>query len=206
MGQSQGKESRNFEGSEGASGSRDRRLGDADASSRSRARMSRTDLSFLGLSSGSAGRSNERTEAPERRETRQEREARRQEKERAARAKERERSLREEHIDGGYLVTLGTYVGPEDFSKTVVRQLQVHFARALWTLLECTIAYTCDRSRESLRLSGGVSTTGRTIGPSISLSQLLVVSLFLRQMTSPIQTSFPDLHRPRRDQVRISKI
>jgi hypothetical protein len=42
-----------------------------------------------------------------------------------ARIKERERSLKEEHIDGGYLVTLGTYIGPEDFNKPIVRQLQV---------------------------------------------------------------------------------
>jgi hypothetical protein len=33
--------------------------------------------------------------------------------------------MREEHVDGGYLVTLGTYVGPEDFSKQIVRQLQI---------------------------------------------------------------------------------
>ena len=83
--------------------------------------MSRSDLSFLGI--GSSTRAS--PDSTERRETRQEREARRQEKERAARAKERERSLREEHVDGGYLVTLGTYVGTEDFSKPVVRQLQV---------------------------------------------------------------------------------
>ena len=61
----------------------------------------------------------------ERRETRQEREARRLEKERVARIKERERSIKEEHVDGGYLVTLGTYTGTEDFNKQVVRQLQV---------------------------------------------------------------------------------
>ena len=60
-----------------------------------------------------------------RRETRQEREARKLEKERVNRAKERDRSLREEHVDAGCLVTLGTYVGPEDFSKSTVRQLQV---------------------------------------------------------------------------------
>lgn len=89
--------------------------------------MSRgTDLSFLGLGHGPTGRERDRSDAPyERRETRQEREARRLEKERVARLKEREDSLREEHVDGGYLVTLGTYIGPEDFSKTVVRQLQV---------------------------------------------------------------------------------
>ncbi|QIW94912.1 hypothetical protein AMS68_000430 [Peltaster fructicola] len=65
-------------------------------------------------------------QAPQRpKETRQEREARRAERERQARLQERERSLKEEHIDGGYLVTLGTYTGPEDFSKPVVRQLQI---------------------------------------------------------------------------------
>ena len=60
-----------------------------------------------------------------RRETRAEREARKREKERELRAIERERSMKEEGVDGGYLVTLGTYTGPEDFSKTVVRQLMV---------------------------------------------------------------------------------
>ena len=39
--------------------------------------------------------------------------------------KERERSMREEQVDGGYLVTLGVYNGIEDFNKQVVRQLQV---------------------------------------------------------------------------------
>ncbi|KAK0387525.1 hypothetical protein NLU13_3771 [Sarocladium strictum] len=133
MGQSQGKESRPFDSSDGAAGSRDRRLAAGegsgaagDATSRTnRARMSRTDLSFLGIGSSSGNRVNNRSDGTERRETRQEREARRQEKERLARAKERERSLQEEHVDGGYLVTLGTYVGPEDFSKTVVRHLQI---------------------------------------------------------------------------------
>jgi len=60
-----------------------------------------------------------------RRETKQEREARRLEKERIARVKERERSMKEEHVDGGYLVTQGVYVGTEDFNKAVVRQLMV---------------------------------------------------------------------------------
>ncbi|KAL3956167.1 hypothetical protein ACCO45_009013 [Purpureocillium lilacinum] len=88
-------------------------------------RMSRGDLGGL-LSLQTGSRDRERQDAPfERRETRQEREARRLERERVARAKERERSMREEHIDGGFLVTLGTYTGTEDFSKPVVRQLQV---------------------------------------------------------------------------------
>jgi len=64
-----------------------------------------------------------------RKETKQEREARKAEKERVIRAAERERSLREEGVDGGYLVTLGTYTGPEDFSKPVVRQLMVRLSR-----------------------------------------------------------------------------
>ncbi|CAM1502534.1 Fc.00g045180.m01.CDS01 [Cosmosporella sp. VM-42] len=90
----------------------------------SRNRMSRADISFLGIGGASSSRGGQ--DVPfERRETKQEREARRLERERIARAKERERSMREEHVDGGYLVTLGTYTGTEDFSKPVVRQLQI---------------------------------------------------------------------------------
>lgn len=85
------------------------------------ARGSRPDLSFLGI-----GGNTERDPALEpRRETKAEREARKLEKERQQRALDRERSIKEEGVDGGYLVTLGTYTGPEDFSKAVVRQLQV---------------------------------------------------------------------------------
>ncbi len=85
-------------------------------------RGSRPDLAFLNL-----GRDRgEASAAPERpRETKQEREARKVEKERQVRLKERERSIREEGVDGGFLVTLGTYTGAEDFNKGVVRQLQV---------------------------------------------------------------------------------
>lgn len=72
-----------------------------------------------------AGGSGSRAEHHERRETKQEREARRLEKERVARLQERERSMKEEHVDGGYLVTMGTYVGPEDFNKQIVRQLMI---------------------------------------------------------------------------------
>lgn len=80
------------------------------------------DLSFLGI----GGSTDRQVAALEhRRETKHEREARRQEKERVARLKERERSMKEEHVDGGYLVTQGVYVGPEDFNKAVVRQLMV---------------------------------------------------------------------------------
>lgn len=60
-------------------------------------------------------------------ETRAEREARKREKERVLREQERERSMQFERVDGGYLVTLGTYIGPEDFSKPVVRQLIVRY-------------------------------------------------------------------------------
>jgi hypothetical protein len=86
-------------------------------------RGSRQNLSFLHLGSSSRG-DQARTEEP-RRETKQEREVRKRDKERLARENERERSMKEEGVDGGYLVTLGTYVGPEDFNKTVVRQLMV---------------------------------------------------------------------------------
>lgn len=97
----------------------------ADRASSRRNRVSRGDLGgILGLASG--GSSSSHSERPyERRETKQEREARRLERERLARIAERERSMREEHVDGGYLVTMGTYTGPEDFNKQIVRQLQV---------------------------------------------------------------------------------
>ncbi|KAE8144158.1 protein sip5 [Aspergillus avenaceus] len=84
-------------------------------------RGSRPDLSILGI--GNPERDIATLE--HRRETKQEREARRLEKERVARAKERERSMREEHVDGGYLVTQGVYTGTEDFNKAVVRQLML---------------------------------------------------------------------------------
>ncbi|KAJ5180407.1 hypothetical protein N7492_003617 [Penicillium capsulatum] len=85
-------------------------------------RGSRPDLSILGI-----GSSHDRDVATleHRRETKQERDARRLEKERATRVKERDRSMKEEHVDGGYLVTQGVYVGTEDFNKAVVRQLMI---------------------------------------------------------------------------------
>lgn len=85
-------------------------------------RGSRPDLSFLGIG-GSSEHDVASLEA--RRENKQERETRRIEKERIARLMERERSMREEHVDGGYLVTQGVYVGPEDYNKSIVRQLMV---------------------------------------------------------------------------------
>ncbi|KAG9233875.1 hypothetical protein BJ875DRAFT_31110 [Amylocarpus encephaloides] len=82
-------------------------------------RSSRAELSsILGIGSSN-------NDIPERRETKQEREVRKLEKERAARVKERERSIKEEHVDGGYLVTMGVYTGHEDFNKVVVRQLMI---------------------------------------------------------------------------------
>ncbi|KAI5459641.1 hypothetical protein BGZ63DRAFT_405605 [Mariannaea sp. PMI_226] len=97
-----------------------------ESNNRSRHRTNRAELNLFGLGGGSSSRDRDRQDAPfEHRETRQEREARKLERERAARAKERERSIREENVDGGYLVTLGTYTGTEDFSKPIVRQLQI---------------------------------------------------------------------------------
>jgi hypothetical protein len=97
----------------------------ADRPSGRRNRVSRGDIGgILGLGAGAASGSS--AEPPyAQRETRQEREARRLEKERVARIAERERSIREESVDGGFLVTMGTYTGPEDFNKPIVRQLQV---------------------------------------------------------------------------------
>jgi len=101
----------------------DRLVQNLYGSSRSRG-GSRHDLSFLHLGSNS-----DREQAqPERRETKQEREARKAEKEKLVRERERERSIREEGVDGGFLVTLGVYTGPEDYNKPIVRQLQVSHA------------------------------------------------------------------------------
>ncbi|KAJ9603476.1 SNF1-interacting protein [Cladophialophora chaetospira] len=85
-------------------------------------RGSRPDFSFLGIGGSS---DQDATSLEQRRETKVEREARKAEKERAARLKERERSMKEEHVDGGYLVTQGVYVGTEDFNKAIVRQLMI---------------------------------------------------------------------------------
>lgn len=73
---------------------------------------------FLGLS-------DREPMAEVRRETRQERDARKREKERIARLIEREHSMKTEHVDGGYLVSTGIYIGSEDWNKMIVRQLIV---------------------------------------------------------------------------------
>lgn len=60
---------------------------------------------------------------------REQREANKAEKERLAaieRERERERSMREENVDGGFLVTQGVYTGAEDFRHKIVRQLMVN--------------------------------------------------------------------------------
>ncbi|KAL8690654.1 MAG: hypothetical protein Q9218_003948 [Villophora microphyllina] len=87
-------------------------------------RGSRPDLSAL-LGLGSHSRDDAQNVEPTRRETKQEREARKLEKERVTRLKERERSMRDEHVDGGFLVTQGVYTGIEDFDKAIVRQLMI---------------------------------------------------------------------------------
>ena len=85
-------------------------------------RSSRSELSAL---LGISNHNNDIGSLEARRETKAEREARRLERERANRERERERSIREESVDGGYLVTQGVYTGIEDYSKPVVRQLMV---------------------------------------------------------------------------------
>lgn len=101
--------------------------GPSTSSDRSARRSNRRELSAIEvLTGGSSSARREQTDAPfERRETKQEREARRLERERVARVKERERSMKEEHVDGGFLVTMGVYTASEDFSKPIVRQLQI---------------------------------------------------------------------------------
>ena len=84
-------------------------------------RGSRPDLSFLGI----GGHGDDAASLEARRESKAEREARKLEKERVVRIKEREKSMKEEHVDGGYLVTQGVYVGIEDYNKAIVRQLMV---------------------------------------------------------------------------------
>lgn len=77
---------------------------------------------ILGLSHGA----DRDSDAPEtRRESKQERDQRRLERDRVNRERERTRSMREENVDGGYLVTQGVYTGLEDFNKFIVRQLMV---------------------------------------------------------------------------------
>jgi len=140
-------------------------------------RGSRHDLSFLHLGRSRA----EEQPQPERvRETRQEKEARRTERERQARLKERERSMLEENVDGGFLVTLGTYIGPEDYSKPVVRQLQVRFDQRKKQGMMLTMLL--HRSNEGWHRFGKVLITTLARGQSISWWQRLEGCLSLLPM------------------------
>lgn len=108
-----------------------------------RLQLMRSERGFLSLGAASGSRSRDRPDAPfEHRETKQEREARKLERERIQRAQDRERSIREEHVDGGYLVTMGTYVGTEDFNKAVVRQLQVRCCSLCQALLLASLTWS----------------------------------------------------------------
>jgi hypothetical protein len=105
-----------------AAGSSSQQPGTQPSSSSNERRPNRHEISLFGINP----KPDVDPASPEaRKETKAEREVRKLEKERALREKERERSLKEESIDGGYLVTLGVYTGPEDFSKPTVRRLQV---------------------------------------------------------------------------------
>ncbi|KAK5092572.1 SNF1-interacting protein [Exophiala xenobiotica] len=131
MGNSQTKEARgpaSQEHSAGPSGYRNDPSNSQEAAGRaSRREMnprrgSRPDISSL---LGLGGSDPDISSLEARRESKAEREQRRQEKEKQARLKERERSMREEGVEAGYLVTMGVYVGIEDFSKPLVRQLMI---------------------------------------------------------------------------------
>ncbi len=111
-------------------------------------RGSRPDFSFLGIGGNSE---QDASTLETRRENKAERESRKLEKERSSRVKERERSMKDEHVDGGYLVTQGVYVGIEDFDKTLVRQLQVCSTR----LCSRTTAH-CHRLKDGSLHSGEV--------------------------------------------------
>lgn len=148
-------------------------------------RGSRPDLSFLHI-----GNPERDVNAPEpRKETKQEREARKLEKERVAREAEREKSLREEGVDGGYLVTLGTYTGPEDFNKGVVRQLMVSMRSDMLAIQRLTIA----RLNADWPPSGKDSMTTPTPGPSISLLQQSADYRSQPLMKSPLGWKDPNL-------------
>jgi type IV secretory pathway VirB10-like protein len=99
---------------------------DADAPSRTAEQSDRQRRRNRQNRFGSNESSRAREDTPdERRDVKQESEARVHGRESVARQKEHERSMKVEQVDGGYLVTLGTYPGPEDFDKQIVRQLQV---------------------------------------------------------------------------------
>ncbi|KAJ4405264.1 SNF1-interacting protein [Neurospora sp. IMI 360204] len=127
MGNANTKESRGDDsGRRGLHSALDAGVGSSTQSGRESSRRNRNTRHDLIDVLGRAARgSSSHVEHNEHKETKQEREARRLERERVARLQERERSMKEEHVDGGYLVTMGTYVGPEDFNKQIVRQLMI---------------------------------------------------------------------------------
>lgn len=90
------------------------------------ARRSRPDLSAM-FGTRIEIHDNDTSGLEGRRESKQERDARKLERERVNRERDRQRSMREEHVDGGYLVTQGVYTGMEDYHKGIVRQLMVDF-------------------------------------------------------------------------------
>lgn len=165
-------------GTSGPSGSSHERSGSGVGLYSARSgRGSRHDLSFLGI--GGSSSQAERDPALEpRRETKAEREARKLEKERVLRAQERERSIKEEGVDGAFLVTLGTYTGPEDFSKPTVRQLQVCARSPPLRDLHDVWILTCARLSGVWLLSGRVLTTTPILGPSTSSWPLRTVSRY----------------------------
>lgn len=125
MGNTATKEARGYGHSDSANGRPERSTRHTHAPHSSpRHRAGRNDGSFWNLGIGYDG---ERPNVVQHKETRQEREARKAERERAARVSERERSTKEEHVDGGFLVALGIYVGAEDWNKAIVRRLIVRF-------------------------------------------------------------------------------
>ena len=158
---------------------------------------SRPDLTFLGI-----GASSERHVATleHRRETKQEREARRLEKERVARVKERERSMKEEHCDGGYLVTQGVYVGTEDFNKAMVRRLMVRFPFSTTPVLSENANSSLTlfiRLKDALPHFGGASTISRHLGLNTNLLRLLGACRSRRQMRFLLSWSISSRRRTR---------
>ncbi|KAI5782632.1 hypothetical protein EDC01DRAFT_751610 [Geopyxis carbonaria] len=120
------------DGGQGSSSRRHRHNGDPSSSSlptlgrlnegyssRSRSRHN-LESTLFGLGVGSNRETRERDREAEK----QARELRRQERERE-RLKERERSLKEDRVDGGFLVTQGVYTGTEDFKDKIVRHFMI---------------------------------------------------------------------------------
>lgn len=149
-------------------GSNDRSYSGRNGGGRS---MGRGDSLFSAMTG--SGREPDPSDPTARRETRAEREARKLEKERAQRAKDRERSIREEHVDGGFLVTMGVYTGTEDFSKPIVRQLQVSLSKRKSYCKHADNKF--QRSSADWRPSGEASMTSTKCGRNTKSLPLLAV-------------------------------